>query len=145
MTAQASLEIPAIDQPARSTGPNFAILSAPQLRARVSRPHQDALVVAVDGEVDAASVEHLREVLWPRLSATVGTLVVELTGVDFLGVAGLQLLHRAHLSAQSRGLAMTLVFDGGEVERAVHVAGLDEDVACFSTAEHALRALDGQS
>lgn len=144
MTAQASLEIPAVDEPARAMGPNFASLAAPQLRARVSRPHQDALVVAVDGQIDAATVEHLHEVLWPRLSAAVGTLVVELTGVDFLGVAGLQLLHRAHLAAQARGLALALVLDGGEVERAVYVAGLREDLPCFPTAEQALRALDGR-
>lgn len=145
LTAQASLEVPATDQPAWNTGPNFLTVSAPQLRARVSRPHQDALVVSVDGDVDAATVEHLQEVLWPRLSATVDKLVIELAGVDFLGVAGLQLLHQAHLSAQSRGLVLALVLDGGEAERAVHVAGLDEDLPCFSTAEHALRALDGQS
>lgn len=77
--------------------------SFPQLRARVSRPHSDALVIMVDGDLDAATVDYLQLVLWPRLSATVDTLLVALTGVGFLGVSGLQLLSCAHLRAQTRG------------------------------------------
>lgn len=116
----------------------------PQLRARVHRPHQNALVVAVQGDVDAATVQYLREVLWPRLSATVEALVVELTEVGFLGVTGLQLLHQAHLWVDERGVALGLVLAGGEPARAVHMAGLDVDLPCFATTEDALQhALDG--
>lgn len=117
----------------------------PQLRARVRRPHQNALVVAVEGDVDAATVQHMREVLWPRLSATVEALVVELTEVGFLGVAGLQLLHQAHLWADERGLALGLVLAGGEPARAVHMAGLGVELPCFATTKHALRTLDGRA
>lgn len=127
---------------ATGPGPEPAQAWIPQLRAQVRRPHQDALVIAVNGDVDAATVDHLREVLWPRLSAAVDTLVVELLEVGFLGVAGLQLLHQAHLWAHERGLALGLVLAGGEPTRAVHMAGLDAAVSCFSTTEHALRTLD---
>lgn len=150
MTAQTSLTAAATGLPA--CPPDSGVGPAgsegawpPQLRARVARPHQDALVVAVYGEVDAATLEHLREVLWSRLSAAVATLVIELTGVGFLGVAGLQLLHEARLSAQARGIALGLVLDGGEAARAVRVAGLGQELACFATAEHALYVLDGRA
>ncbi len=143
MTAQASLATATADLPAWTANPGPAASGGPssRLRARVSRPHQDAIVVAVDGDVDAATIEHLREVLWPRLSAAARALVIELTGVGFLGVAGLQLLHQAHLWTQERGIALGLVVGGGEAERAVHVAGLDGDVPCFPTAGRALLAL----
>lgn len=151
MTAQASLQVtptgestwttdPAGASPAGSTWP-----SSSQLRARVSRPHPDALVITVDGDVDAVTVEQLQQVLWPRLSATVGTLVVELTGVGFLGVAGLELLGRTHLGTRQRGIALGLVLAGGESERAVRMAGLDQDMPCFPTVEHAVSELDGRA
>ena len=149
MIAPAALAgLPDTDLPAWVTGLGRVASEGPlssQLRARVSRPHQDALVVAVDGDIDAATIEYLQQVLWPRLSAAVGTVVVELTGVGFLGVAGLQLLHHAHLWAQQRGIAVGLVLGGGEAARAVHVAGLNQDVPCFPAAEHALRVLDGRA
>lgn len=100
-------------------------------------------MVTVHGDVDAATVEHLREVLWPRLSAAIRVLVIEVSGVGFLGVAGLQLLRQAHLYAQQRGLALGLVLGGGETARAVHVAGLDQELACFATTSQAFHVLDG--
>lgn len=142
------LATPATDQPTRPTGsprptdPDRA--RTPRLRAQVSRPHQDALVVTVSGDVDAATIEHLQEVLWPRLSATVHTLVVDLTEVGFLGMAGLDLLHQARLWAHARGLALGLVLAGGEAERAVHMARLDKVLPCFPTTEHAVHVLDGR-
>lgn len=117
--------------------------SFPQLRARVSRPHSDALVIMVDGDLDAATVDYLQLVLWPRLSATVDTLLVALTGVGFLGVSGLQLLSCAHLRAQTRGVAFGLVLDGGEAERAVRMAGLKQALPCFATVEQAQTVLEG--
>ena len=78
-------------------------------------------LVAVDGDVDAATIEHLQEARWPRLSAAVDTLVVELTEVGLLGVTGLHLWHQAYLWAYEPDLALGLVLAGGKAERAAYL------------------------
>ena len=148
MTAQASLAETTTGRPTWAVGSEPAASDGPsagQLRARVSRPHRDALVVTVEGEVDAATVGQLHEVLWPRLSAAVATVVVQLTEVGFLGVAGLALLHQAQLRAQAQGLALGLVPGDGEAARAVHMCELDQQLPCFATTEQALHRFDGRA
>jgi anti-anti-sigma factor len=93
-------------------------------RVRVTYPDSESVVLSVGGQLDAAGLPRLHQVLWPRVMAAVGTLVVDLTAVEFLGIAGLDLLNQARLQATERGLALRLVVSGHEVCHAVHVAGL---------------------
>ncbi|MBB5158647.1 STAS domain-containing protein [Saccharopolyspora phatthalungensis] len=108
------------------------------LRVRVSYPNSESIVVAAFGEIDAATVARYEEALLPRLSAAVRLVVVDLKQVHFLGVPGLELLHRARLLAEAQGVVLRLVADTGEVLRALDVAGLASQLDCFSTALPAL-------
>ena len=109
-----------------------------QLRVRVDYPNSDAVVLTVDGEVDAATIDHLERIFWPRLSAQVTTIVVDLTGVEFLGVPGLHLLHQAHLRTQTSSTALRVVANDHETLHHLHVAGLDLELDWYPTVQAAL-------
>ncbi|WP_258348937.1 STAS domain-containing protein [Saccharopolyspora gregorii] len=114
----------------------------PRFRVQVSYPDRESIVVEPGGEIDAETIDHLEEVLWPRLSAQVRTIVVDLSGVGFLSVAGMQLLKQAHLDARSRGVELRLVTAHREVTHALEVAGLDTAMRCFPTTAQALARFD---
>jgi anti-anti-sigma factor len=108
------------------------------LRLRIARPHHDAIVLSVIGDVDAATVTRFEEILLPRLSAAVGLVVVDLSAVDFLGVRGLELLHYAHLRANSRGLSLRVVVATHAVAHALRRVGLDTVLNCRPCVDSAL-------
>ncbi len=89
-------------------------------------------VLTVSGELDIASGPRLRAALdeildVPRARAPRG-LVLDLTGVTFLGSAGLAVLVDAHEHATQRGIALKIVIDGpgSPVARAFQAAAIDE-------------------
>ena len=95
-----------------------------RVQLAVSYPHTEAAVVTVGGEIDAATVEYLEETLWNRLTAAVRIVVVDLTGLDFLAVTGLQLLNQALLRARSRDVDLRIAAGGHEALHGLRVAGL---------------------
>ncbi|MEU6132282.1 STAS domain-containing protein [Saccharopolyspora sp. NPDC047091] len=115
---------------------------SPRFRVRVSHPDDESIVVEPAGEIDDETVEHLGEVLWPRLSAQVRIIVANLGDVGFLSVAGLDLLRRAHLHARARGVELRLVSTRREVTHALEVAGLDTAMRCYPTVAQALAGPD---
>jgi anti-anti-sigma factor len=89
-------------------------------------------VLTVSGEIDMASGPRLRAALdeiidAPPVAAPSG-LVVDLTGVTFLGSAGLAVLVDAHDRATQRGISLKIVIDGpgSPVARAFQAAAIDE-------------------
>jgi anti-anti-sigma factor len=89
-------------------------------------------VLTVSGEIDMASSPRLRAALdeiidVPPVAAPSG-LVVDLTGVTFLGSTGLAVLVDAHDRATQRGIALKIVIDGpgSPVARAFQAAAIDE-------------------
>ena len=111
--------------PTPEPAPEHAAASEAPVHLRVSQPRHEAVVLTVGGQLDAAGLPHLSEVLWPRLMSASGTLVVDLSAVEFLGVDALELLNQAHLRAAAGGLAVLVVATGHEARHALHMAGLD--------------------
>ena len=106
------------------------------LRIQVHYPSSTTVVVTLAGIVDAATVPWLRGVLWPRLQSTVENAIVDLCGVEFLSVEGLQLLHQAYLHARHNHAWFRLSATHHEVLRALDVGGLAP--WCFSSHNEAL-------
>jgi anti-sigma B factor antagonist len=89
-------------------------------------------VLTVSGEIDIASGPRLRAALdevmdVPGSTAPTG-VVLDLTGVSFLGSAGLAVLVDAHEHAMQRGIALKIVIDGpgSPVARAFQAAAIHE-------------------
>ena len=127
-------------EPAQTNAEAETTVPLPDAPARVSLgisyPRANAVLVTVTGEIDAATIERVEDVLWPRLEAAVRVIVVDLSGLKFLGVPGLELLAQARLHASSRNIALRIVAPHHEVRHALQVAELE--LACY---DHVLDAL----
>ncbi|HEV2777810.1 MAG TPA: STAS domain-containing protein [Actinophytocola sp.] len=100
---------------------------APPLRLDVDRPGRGLVVVAVSGEVDALTAPRLEEMLTNRLRGSIGSLIVNLTDVTFLGTAGLTVLLRARLRAEVGGVGFWIVTGQSQsVLRALEALGLTD-------------------
>jgi anti-sigma B factor antagonist len=78
------------------------------LSLRVTRPTPRTVLVRVAGEVDLCTARRLDEVLRSRIRGPVGEVVVDLSGVTFFSVAGLNSLLRAQLLADAAGARLTV-------------------------------------
>ncbi|CAM04251.1 anti-anti-sigma factor [Saccharopolyspora erythraea NRRL 2338] len=99
------------------------------------RPH--TVVLTARGQLDATNVARFAEVLRSRLLTAIRAIVVDLQGLTFLGIPGLDVLGQAHLHASTHGQRLYLVADHPEVLRALRVAGLAH-LAQHSSVETAL-------
>jgi anti-sigma B factor antagonist len=75
---------------------------------RVLRPGRHAVHVRVTGEVDLNTTRRLDEVLQSRIRSRVEEVVIDLSGVTFFSVAGLNSLLRAQLQADAAGVRLTV-------------------------------------
>lgn len=103
-------------------------------------PADEAAVVYIDGEIDAGTAPELAELVQCRIESAVTTVVVDLSQVEFLGVAGVSVLSVAALQAEQEHVALRLVTGPRCVDRALRVIdGLRERLACYSSLDEALR------
>ncbi len=116
-----------------------------ELALRLWRPISTAVVIRAAGELDAATAPQLQEMLEPRLSSKTDTVILDLSELHFLGVAGLELLARARQRAASRAMLVCLVDGPVCVDRALRAAGWTETVPTFTSVEAAVAELSGRS
>lgn len=111
--------------------------SSPGLQVQ-SRPTNTSVLAQVSGELDADGASRLQELLAPRLSSTVEFLVLDLSRLAFIGVAGLELLAHMHRRASHRGKQLRLVTGPRCLHRALLAAEMTETFACYPSRERAL-------
>ncbi len=96
-----------------------------RMRAETSRvPDQEAVVVAVSGDVDEHTAPPLARLLLSALASAPPTVVVDLSNTDFLGMAGLELLLHARNRARFQRTSLCLAAPAPEPRRALHASGL---------------------
>jgi anti-anti-sigma factor len=102
----------------------------PGLRLRTAWPAPHAVQVTACGDLDSATADDLATLLSDRLWARPERLVVDLSGVDFLGVAGVRVLLHAALHAGQAGTDLLVVTGTNPVtRRALRVTGADRRLA----------------
>jgi anti-sigma B factor antagonist len=87
---------------------------------------QDATVLAVSGELDMASSPQLIEALAQVDEAAGGRLVLDLTELQFVDVAGMRVLLAARERAGRMGSELVLVNVRDEVQRVLEITGATE-------------------
>lgn len=88
----------------------------------IHRPDRVTVVLTLHGVIDAGTAPQLAEMLQSRLHSQLERVVLDLSGVAFLAVAGISVLIQADLRAQYTGITLELVSDGNrQVERALTV------------------------
>jgi anti-sigma B factor antagonist len=95
-----------------------------------------ATVVDVTGQVDSFTAPHLDDVVNAVPQETPAIAVIDLSGVEFLSVAGVTVLMQAHERAEPG--TVRLVATGHAVLRALHMTGLDSSLAIYPSRAAAL-------
>lgn len=91
----------------------------------LSTSEEDGVVtVTVVGEVDTFTAPVLRSTLDSQLELQPRELVIDLSGVQFLGSAGLAVLVETQKSSRSREVALRLIASTRAVTRPLEVTGL---------------------
>jgi anti-sigma B factor antagonist len=97
-------------------------------------------VLVVEGEIDMASSSRLIAPLNEAVMEAVHSLVIDLSGVNFMDSTGLALLLGAYRRLRRRGVGFALVCPGGPVRRVFEVTDMVETLRVNPTRELALRA-----
>lgn len=111
-----------------------------RIQVGVSQVASDVAVVALSGDVDLLTAGVLHDRLWPHLRAGNSAVVLDLTGVDFLGSAGLSELVAAREAATRTELRLLLVASSRVVLRPLEITGLRSLFAIYDTVAAALAA-----
>jgi anti-sigma B factor antagonist len=106
------------------------------MRLLVDRPGPGTVVVTVWGEVDAFTAPRLAELLHHRLLARPALLVLDLSAVTFLSVAGLRVLLRGAVEAVARRVELRIVTSRSHVvQRILEVTGVSHELPLVSAEE----------
>jgi anti-sigma B factor antagonist len=109
-----------------------------------SRRVADAAVVVVNGELDMLSAPQLQPEVERVLAEGVHRLVLDLTGVRFLGSSGLKVLLDVRDLAAGRGLGFHLVVgDNRHAIRPLEIVELDKVLPLRGSLEEALSERGG--
>jgi anti-anti-sigma factor len=99
--------------------------------------HGRAAVLVVLGDIDMVTAGEFEKALMAALRDRPELLVVDLSGVDFLGSAGLTALVAAHQKAGSQ-TALRVVAESSSSARPLQLTGLDQEIPVCATREQAL-------
>ena len=127
-------------RPTRTPGPPPG--AGPPLDVVVEAAPYGALV-AIEGELDLATVPRVNTALAAEPVASAGAVVIDLTGVAFMDSTGLAALVTLDLELAARGGRLALACPEGPARLLLDVTGLAEQLAVFATraqAEAAARA-----
>ena len=111
---------------------------------REERRDRDVTVLFVEGDVDLATAPSVEEAVAAARSCPGRALIIDLTGVTFMGSAGLRVLV---LAAQELDSAVfyAVVADSPATRRPIEVTALNEMFATFATLDAALAAFDAEA
>lgn len=109
-----------------------------RIRVSVESARPGLVAVRVTGEIDMVTTTVLSERLRPLLEARGTAVLLDLTGVGFLGSAGLSELVAAKERAAERDVTLLLVANSRVVLRPLEVTGLLSLFQTFPSEEAAL-------
>jgi anti-sigma B factor antagonist len=98
------------------------------------------VTVSATGDIDAYTAPLLRSVLDGHLQRGRPHLVLDLSGVQFLGSAGLAALVETQKSASARGIHLRLIATTRAVTRVLEVTGLSELFAISAAGDQSPRS-----
>ena len=108
------------------------------LSVGVDRSAEDLVVISVAGEIDSVTAPKLSASLHRELERRPAVLILDLTAVSFLGVAGLHVLGCALDRSKTLSVALNVVHDeGSAVQSALRAAAMAGDFPTFHTVTQA--------
>jgi anti-anti-sigma factor len=95
-------------------------------------------VVAASGELDMLTAPQLRDAVEAALSQHPAGLIVDMTAVEFLGSAGMQVLMEAHNQTSGTETRFAVVADGPATSRPLKITGIADLIDLYSALDAAL-------
>jgi anti-anti-sigma factor len=138
-----------IAEPTRSTSSPRLMLST-RLVYELGDPHSTlratadrrgpAVLIYAGGEIDACNEQTWRHLVSEAANAveTPGSLIVDVTGIDFMACCAVEVLAEEAENLRRRGVALRLVSPQRIVARIVDACGLGTVLPIYPTADSAL-------
>jgi anti-sigma B factor antagonist len=98
-------------------------------------------VLAASGFIDGLTAPGYTEHIDSALATEPATLILDLTGVDFLASAGLEALVRAR-EAGGDVTTVVVVADGSATRRPIEITGVDQSVTLYGSLAEAIADVD---
>jgi anti-anti-sigma factor len=98
-------------------------------------------IVHVSGEIDMATSETMAERVLGRLAERPPTLVIDLSGVEFLGSAGLSVLIEASQQAEQGATTLRIIATAPPALRPLEISGLLDILPVCRSLTEALQGL----
>lgn len=102
------------------------VLEDGTLLARVGPEDGNTCLIQLYGELDIASAETLERELRRAEASVESTVVVDLSGLDFIDSSGLRVLVDAASRAEQDGARLGILRGGAQVERTFELSNLSE-------------------
>ena len=100
----------------------------------------DVEVVRIDGELDQASIQVVRDSLDEAIGATPGAVLVDLSGCEFIDSSGLSLIVEACRRLEADGAAFAICSPREEVRRLLELTGIGAAVPVHDSRDAAMAA-----
>jgi anti-sigma B factor antagonist len=105
---------------------------------------RNSLVAQVTGDIDMSNADDLGAALTDAISNDLLGAVLDLSALDYLDSAGVQLIYTLRERLRARGQELSLVIaDGSQVAAALRLAGATSYVKAVPSVEQALENLFG--
>jgi anti-sigma B factor antagonist len=118
-------------------------LSAPDSITTMVADHDGVAVVSVSGEIDLVTAPALEQAIGTVVADNPAALIIDLSGVEFLGSVGLKILAATYEKMDAGEFGV--VAHGPATRRPIHLTGLDKTFPLYSTLDEALAGVrDGK-
>ena len=119
-------------------------MSAPDSITTLVEDHDGVSVVSVSGEIDLVTAPALEQAIGAVVTESPTAVVIDLSGVEFLGSVGLKIL-AATYEKLGTSIGFGVVARGPATRRPIHLTGLDKTFPLYPTLDDALTAVrDGK-
>ncbi|BDB45466.1 MULTISPECIES: STAS domain-containing protein [Mycobacterium] len=112
-------------------------MSAPDSITATVSDHDGVVVLSIGGEIDLVTAPALEEAIGGVIADNPGALIIDLSGVDFLGSVGLKILASTY-EKLGDGAEFGVVARGPATRRPIHLTGLDKTFPLYPTLEDGL-------
>ncbi|MFC4563556.1 STAS domain-containing protein [Nocardiopsis mangrovi] len=105
------------------------------------RPHDDALVLVIDGEIDMATEQLFHKALSAAIDKRPdGRVVLDCARLSFIDSSGLRVLIQGHRMAKQNHSTVSVAAPIDRVAQVLRVTAIDTRVPVFGTVDAALAA-----
>jgi anti-sigma B factor antagonist len=112
-------------------------LSAPDSITATVTDHDGVAVLSIGGEIDLVTAPALEEAIGGVVAENPTALIIDLSGVEFLGSVGLKIL-AATYEKLGNSAEFGVVARGPATRRPIHLTGLDKTFPLYPTLDDAL-------